>query len=129
MSNNVFYIFNDGSGSYPIAELQAIYAKLKLGWEAADYPAQFSLLGDDGTTYNFFNNIPVPPPSPVPNSNNNNGNFVPNHYPNFNPVIQYSGFTPAAPTSNTVYASETTIILIISTVVLSEYYYKTKYLR
>ena len=124
MSNNVFYIFNDGSGSYPIAELQAIYAKLKLGWEAADYPAQFSLLGDDGTTYNFFNNIPVPPapePSPDPNQNNN--------YPNFNPVIQYSGFTPAAPTSNTVYASETTIILIISTVVLSAYYYKTKYLR
>jgi hypothetical protein len=125
MSNNIFYIYSDGTGSYPIAELQAVYAKLRQGLQAADYGATFSLLGDDGNTYNFFNNLPTPPapePSPDPNQNNN--------YPNFIPVVQFEGFTPATPTSNTTsYASETTIILIISTVVLSAYYYKTKYSR
>lgn len=124
MSNNIFYIFNDGTGSFPIAELQNVYAKLKQGWQAADYPAEFSLLGDDGVTYNFFNNLPTPPPMPAPPSP------TPAPYPNFIPVVQFEGFTPATPTSNTTsYASETTIILIISTVVLSAYYYKTKYSR
>ncbi len=123
MSNNLFFIYNNGTGSYQISELQAVYAKLRQELQAADYGATFSLLGDDGNTYNFFNNLPMPAPMPAPSP-------TPNNYPNFIPVVQFEGFTPATPTSNTTsYASKTTIILIISTVVLSTYYYKTKYSR
>jgi hypothetical protein len=118
-----FDIFNDGSNMYPLAEINLVTLKLKQGLEAYGYGPTFSLLGTDGNQYNFINNIPKPPtpePSPDPNQNNN--------YPNFNDVIQYSGFTPSIPTSNTVNYNTTTIILIVSSIVLTGYYYKTKYL-
>ena len=98
MSNNTqkyFYIYDDGSGSYPVAQIQDIQAKLKAGLIAEGEPQYFSLLGSDGTTYNFVNNgfsnwinynpsqpiTPQPKPSPLtpatpitPKPNNNNTN-------------------------------------------------------
>lgn len=122
-----FDIFNDGSNMYPLAEINLVTLKLKQGLYAYGYPLNFSLIGTDGNTYNFINNLPAPTPPPSPNPFNNNGNYVNPNYPNFNDVIQYSGFTPATPTSNTVTYNTTSIILIISSVVFAGYYYKIKY--
>jgi hypothetical protein len=123
-----FDIYNDGSNMYSLAQINIVGVKLKQGLIAYGFPEQFSLLGTDGNTYNFTNNIQMPTPPPSPNPYNNGGNFVPNNYPNFNDVIQYSNLTPATPTSNTVNYNTTTIILIVSSIVLTGYYYKTKYL-
>jgi hypothetical protein len=118
--SNYFYIFDDGTGSYSLAEINIINVKLKQGLQAYGYGATFSLLGTDGNTYNFTNNIPMPAPAPAP--------APPSPYPNFIPVIEFSNLTPAVPTSNTVNYNTTTIILIVSSIVLTGYYYKTKYL-
>ncbi len=131
--SGTFEIFDDGSGSYSLAEINIVTVKLKQGLFAYGYGPTFSLLGDDGNTYNFTNNIPNNNNTNNNNNNNNqnpfnnNGNYVPNNYPNFNEVIQYSGFTPATPTSNTVTYNTTSIILIISSIVFASYYYKIKY--
>ena len=123
MSINYFYIFDDGTGSYSLAEINIINVKLKQGLQAYGYGPTFSLLGADGNTYNFTNNTPAPAPAPAPPPSP-----VPNNYPNFIPVIEFSNLNPSIPTSNTVNYNTTTIILIVSSIVLTGYYYKTKYL-
>jgi hypothetical protein len=128
--SGTFDIFDDGTGSYSLAEINIVNVKLKQGLEAYGYGPTFSLLGDDGNTYNFINNIPNnnnTNNNNNPSSFNNTGNFVPPDNPNFIPVIEFSNLNPATPTSNTTTFNTTSNILIISSVVLASYYYKIKY--
>jgi hypothetical protein len=83
-----FDIYDDGTGIYSLTVIQQVNTNLKNGLIAYEKPANFSLVGSDGKTYNFVNNVswnsynpsspvtpqPKPPPKPSPKPNNNNDN-------------------------------------------------------
>ena len=64
-----FDVFNDGTGMFAVSVCQSVAVNLSNGWNCYGYPLNFSLLDENGTTWNFVNNLPQPP---TPNPNNPN---------------------------------------------------------
>jgi hypothetical protein len=55
--SNYFDIYDDGTGIYDLSVIAQVTANLQAGLIAYNEPPTFSLLGSDGKTYNFTNNI------------------------------------------------------------------------
>lgn len=108
-----FYIYDDGSGSYPVAQIQDIQAKLKAGLIAEGEPQYFSLLGSDGITYNFTNNG-------FTNWNNYNPSAPITPQPNPSPLTPATPIAPK-PNNNSKSSSDDSLYLIVGVAIIGIY--------